>query len=176
MNKRFIYGLHCPFTDDIHYIGKTTQGMIRPMQHLSNSHSEKVNQWVTELKIIGHSPIVKILENVALSDDLDTRERFWIQYYLNKNAFLLNSSLITPILISKNFDELVGNGNWEKRVAKFIKEKRKISQLTQPEFAQKCGISLKVLRKIEQGKTNYMIDGLLQILNMFGCSIDICKL
>lgn len=176
MNKRFIYALQCPFTNDIHYIGKTTQGMLRPLQHLSNSHSEKVKDWVDELKSIGHSPLVKIIESVSSTDDLDLRERYWIQYYLNKNAFLLNSSLITPLLISKKFDDIVGKGSWEKRVAKFIKEKRKAIGITQPEFAEKCGISLKVLRKIEQGKTNYMLDGLIQILKMFGCSIDVCKI
>lgn len=175
-NKRFIYALHCPFTNDIHYIGKTTQGMLRPLQHLSESHSTKVKEWVNDLNDIGHAPVIKILENVALEDDLDSRERYWIQYYINKNAFLLNINLISPLLIKHNLDELLGKGEWSKRVAKFIKENRKRINLTQIEFAKKCGLALTTIRKIEQGKTNYNISGLLQILRMFGCSIDVCKL
>jgi len=43
------------------------------------------------------------------------------------------------------------------------------------EFAYKSGIALTVLRKIEQNKTNYNIQGLIQVLKMFGCVIDISK-
>ena len=176
MNKRFIYGLCCPFTNDIHYIGKTTQGMTRPLQHISESHSIKVKEWVNDLKDIGHSPVIKIIETVSLQDDLDFRERYWIQYYVNKNTFLLNINLISPILIRHNLDELLGKGDVMGRLSKFIKEKRKQHNWTQEEFAAKAGIALTVLRKVEQNKTNCKLSGLLQILKMFGCSIEVCKL
>ena len=84
-SQRLIYSLSCPFTNQVHYIGKSTQGMIRPLQHLTNSHSEKVQEWVNDLKGIGHAPVVNVLEYVPLEEDLDGRERWWIQRELDKN-------------------------------------------------------------------------------------------
>ncbi len=34
------------FTDNLHYVGKSTVGMSRPMQHMALYHSEKINVWV----------------------------------------------------------------------------------------------------------------------------------
>ena len=34
MNKRLVHALKCPFTNEVHYIEKTTNGMIRPSSHL----------------------------------------------------------------------------------------------------------------------------------------------
>jgi DNA-binding XRE family transcriptional regulator len=176
--QRLIYSLCCPFTNEVHYIGKTTEGMIRPLNHLSNSHSEKVKEWVNNLKDLGHAPVIKILEYVSVEEDLDGRERYWIQRELNKHSLLLNSCLITPILITHNLDELLGNGEGMDmmKIGKFVKEKRKSVKLTQEIFATKTGVALTVLRKIEQGKSNINLDGLLQILKMFGCTIDIIKI
>lgn len=176
--KRLIYSLCCPFTNDIHYIGKSTQGMIRPLAHLSNSHSSKVNEWVNNLKEIGHSPLVNILEYVSVHDDIDTRERYWIQYEINKNSLLLNSCLITPLLIESKLDVLLGNGQGLEGfiIGKFVKEKRKILKLTQEEFAGKAGVALTVVRKLEQGKINLNVQQVLIILRMFGCTLGVTKI
>lgn len=177
-SERLIYGLFCPFTDKIHYIGKTTVGMRRPLQHATNSHSKKVREWVDGLKEIGHSPAVKILEQVSINDDLDVRERYWIQYRLDKGDLLLNDCLVTPLLISNDLDVILGDGEGMemKVIAKFVKERRKSVGITQEEFAYKTGIALTVLRKIEQGKSNIQLDGLLQVLKMFGCTLDVTKI
>lgn len=45
-----------------------------------------------------------------------------------------------------------------KDLASFVKERRKNVNLTQQEFAEKTGVALTVLRKIEQGKTNLNLD------------------
>ena len=176
--RRLIYSLCCPFTNEIHYIGKTTHGMLRPLSHLSNSHSEKVKEWVNNLKEIGHAPIIKILECVSLNEDIDIRERYFIQREINKDSLLLNSCLITPLLIESKLDELLGNGeNMESfKIGTFVKERRKRLKLTQEEFAGKVGVALTVIRKLEQGKTNLNIDSLLRVLKMFGCTIDISKI
>jgi len=55
-----------------------------------------------------------------------------------------------------------------KRINTFVKEKRKEANLTQEEFAQKAGVALTVIRKIEQGKTNLNMDKVNQVLMMFG--------
>ena len=176
--KRLIYSLNCPFTNETHYIGKSTEGMIRPLKHLCESHSEKIKIWVNDLKELGHSPKIEILETVSLSDDLDQRERYWIQYKINKGCLLLNSNLISPLTINPNLDKILTNGE-EKvilKIGKFIKEARKKVGLTQDEFAIKSGVSLKTLRKIEQGYDNFNISSLLQILKMFGCTLEVNKI
>jgi DNA-binding XRE family transcriptional regulator len=176
--ERLIYALCCPFTDNIHYIGKTTVGMSRPLQHATKSHSVKVIEWVESIREIGHKPEVRILETVTLEDDLDARERYWIQLRLNKGDLLLNDILITPLLISNDLDIRLGDGEGYdmKRISKFIKERRKLVGLNQEDFAYKCGIGLKTLRKIEQANTNIQLDGLLIVLKMFGCTLDVIKL
>ncbi|MCK5371433.1 MAG: helix-turn-helix transcriptional regulator [Cyclobacteriaceae bacterium] len=55
-----------------------------------------------------------------------------------------------------------------KRLADFVKERRKEVNLTQQEFAERSGVALTVIRKIEQGKTNMNLDKVNLILSMFG--------
>ena len=53
-------------------------------------------------------------------------------------------------------------------LAEFIKERRKLAGLTQHEFAERAGVALTVVRKIEQGYTNMNLDKVNQVLKMFG--------
>lgn len=55
-----------------------------------------------------------------------------------------------------------------KRLAEFLKERRKEVNLTQEEFADRAGVALTVVRKIEQGKTNLNMKKVNQVLSMFG--------
>ncbi len=50
----------------------------------------------------------------------------------------------------------------------FVKTKRKQLDLTQEEFAEKAGVALTVIRKIEQGKENLSMSKVNQVLHMFG--------
>ena len=53
-------------------------------------------------------------------------------------------------------------------IAKFVKEKRQETRLTQQEFAARAGVALTVVRKIEQGKGNLNLEKVNQVLKMFG--------
>lgn len=55
-----------------------------------------------------------------------------------------------------------------KPLAVFVKERRKEVHLTQEEFAEKTGVALTVIRKIEQGKTNLNMENVNMVLRMFG--------
>lgn len=55
-----------------------------------------------------------------------------------------------------------------KRLSEFVKERRKEVNLTQEEFAERAGVALTVLRKIEQGKSNMNLDKVNLVLQMFG--------
>ena len=45
-------------------------------------------------------------------------------------------------------------------LANFVKTKRKEVNLTQEEFAERAGVALTVIRKIEQGKENLNMDSI----------------
>jgi y4mF family transcriptional regulator len=53
-------------------------------------------------------------------------------------------------------------------LAEFVKTKRKQLGLTQEEFADKAGVALTVIRKIEQGKQNLSLSKVNQVLILFG--------
>ena len=53
-------------------------------------------------------------------------------------------------------------------LADFVKERRKAVNLTQEEYAEKTGVALTVIRKIEQGKTNLNLVKVNLVLLMFG--------
>jgi y4mF family transcriptional regulator len=53
-------------------------------------------------------------------------------------------------------------------LAEFVKQRRKEVNLTQEEFAERSGVALTVIRKIEQGNTNLNLNKVNQVLLMFG--------
>lgn len=53
-------------------------------------------------------------------------------------------------------------------LAQLVKTKRKAVGLTQEEFAERTGVALTVVRKIEQGKTNLNMEKVNLVLRMFG--------
>lgn len=54
------------------------------------------------------------------------------------------------------------------RLNAFVKEKRKNAKLTQAEFAERAGVALTVIRKIEQGDLRLNLEKVNQVLRMFG--------
>jgi len=63
-----------------------------------------------------------------------------------------------------------------KELSDFVKERRKSVNLTQVEFAERAGVALTVIRKIEQGKTNLNMDRVNQVLKMFGHQLAVVDL
>jgi y4mF family transcriptional regulator len=53
-------------------------------------------------------------------------------------------------------------------LSEFVKIRRKQLGLTQEEFAEKAGVALTVIRKIEQGKNNLSLSKVNQVLILFG--------
>lgn len=53
----------------------------------------------------------------------------------------------------------------------FIKERRKLSKLTQPELAEKAGVGLRFIRELEHGKQSLRIDKVNQVLRLFGYEV-----
>ena len=61
--------------------------------------------------------------------------------------------------------------NYVCQCCQFIKTKRKEANLTQQEFAERAGVALTVVRKIEQGKENLSLSKVNQVLLMFGSKL-----
>ena len=56
-------------------------------------------------------------------------------------------------------------------LSNFVKQKRKEANLTQEEFADRSGVALTVVRKIEQVKDNLRLAKVNQVLLMFGSTL-----
>lgn len=50
----------------------------------------------------------------------------------------------------------------------FVKKRRGLAKLTQPELAAKAGVGLRFLRELEQGKESLRLDKVNQVLQLFG--------
>lgn len=57
------------------------------------------------------------------------------------------------------------------KLSAFIKEKRRLAHLTQPELAGKARVGLRFIRELEQGKTTLRLDKVNQVLQLFGYQV-----
>ena len=53
-------------------------------------------------------------------------------------------------------------------LALFVKQRRKLLHLSQPELAAKAGVGLRFVRELEQGKPTLRLDKVNQVLRLFG--------
>jgi y4mF family transcriptional regulator len=54
------------------------------------------------------------------------------------------------------------------RLNDFVKEKRRLVGLAQPDLAVKAGVGLRFVREMEQGKETLRMDKVNQVLKLFG--------
>ncbi len=57
------------------------------------------------------------------------------------------------------------------KLSEFVKANRKKMKMTQTELALKCGVGLRFMRELEQGKKTLRLDKVNQVLNLFGYEI-----
>jgi y4mF family transcriptional regulator len=58
-------------------------------------------------------------------------------------------------------------------LARFIKEKRRLLKLTQPELAERAGVGLRFVRELEQGKQTVQLDKVNLVLALFGSELGV---
>jgi y4mF family transcriptional regulator len=61
-------------------------------------------------------------------------------------------------------------------IAKTVKTYRKLKRLSQVEFAIKCGVGLRFIRELEQGKKTLRLDKVNQVLNYMGYEAGAIKI
>ena len=59
------------------------------------------------------------------------------------------------------------------QLSEFVKQKRKLARLTQPELSLKAGVGLRFIREIEQGKSSFRLDKVNQVLSLFGSEMGV---
>jgi len=60
-------------------------------------------------------------------------------------------------------------------IGKKIKQLRKSAKLTQVELAERVGVGLRFIRELERGKPTVRMDKVNQVLEFFGCHIEIVR-
>lgn len=90
-----IYGLRDPFTDEMRYVGKSSNGLYRPKEHTKPCNLEgftyKIN-WIRSLVKRNTKPIITVIEYITNPDELDSKEEMWINHFRQDGSFLTNST------------------------------------------------------------------------------------
>ncbi|MFI3265215.1 MAG: type II toxin-antitoxin system Y4mF family antitoxin [Rikenellaceae bacterium] len=62
------------------------------------------------------------------------------------------------------------------KLSEYVKEQRKLHNLTQVELSDKSGVGLRFVRDLEQGKQTLRLDKVNALLAMFGSEIGVVAL
>lgn len=176
-----IYGLRCPKTDDYRYIGKSSSGLQRAQAHLTYSHNESVNHWVAELREQGFCPLIDVLEECT-EEDLQIKEKFWIQFYTVKGCKLMNLIFYKGAAIEKlerevneaqkELEQVLNNvietTNEISTLGGFIRHARKRRGLTQEALSEIADVCLRTLKAYELGKSNPTYNTISKLLDVLG--------
>jgi hypothetical protein len=84
--KALVYALIDPNTNEVRYVGKSTNPQKRFTRHLreskNNTKSHK-KAWINSLLKQNQRPILKILEEVPIDTSWEVREKHWINQFQN---------------------------------------------------------------------------------------------
>ena len=151
--KNLVYGLVDPRNDLVYYVGKTSVGKKRPLEHLLRSHSEEVNNWVKRLQENWIVVKVIVLEEVEELDTLPTVEESWIRKWSFLNPELFNKQLMQCIdydVYSEEDEEEYNNlRGLICKIGTILKRRRIAVGVTQETLAEKCNISRYTISKVE---------------------------
>jgi len=154
--ENIIYGLRDPRNDVYQYIGKSTVGSIRALSHLTQSHSDRVNEWVKTLNENWLYPIVDLIEEVDNIDDLPEREKYWINHYHDINPSLLNVQSIDKSLNKVRSDEDEEEFNemvrLTSKIPTILRKERLYRNITQDQMAKELGVSRSTISCAENGE------------------------
>lgn len=78
----YIYALLDPRTEEVRYVGKTTNPRRRFFEHLRKPANEHLARWLNALNQLGLVPNLEILDEVG-DETWAERERFWISRFVN---------------------------------------------------------------------------------------------
>jgi len=129
--KKFqLYGLYCPFSDDLKYVGITKNGLLRRLNsHLRKPTNYLTKNWFNELKLKGVKPIIKLIKECKDYKSLLKCEIDEIKRCRDENIKILNLSDggdINPMYGKTHSEESRKKISGRKKGIKMSEEQRKI--------------------------------------------------
>lgn len=92
----YIYGLLCPLSGDIRYIGKSINPKSRLRAHvnaaLNKAYDHHTSRWIRHLAKLNHHPELVILDVVADGEDWRNVEREWIASAITSGWRITNTT------------------------------------------------------------------------------------
>jgi hypothetical protein len=87
-----IYVLRCPDTGEVRYVGKTVCDLEKRFSgHLNDNRKTHRKSWIDGLRAKGKIPTIEPIEEFVDGErDWQDRERYWILFFRQKGARLLN--------------------------------------------------------------------------------------
>lgn len=95
MHKYLIYCLVDPYSGEIRYVGKSSNGLSRPKSHFyKSSENNHKSNWIRKVKAKGSTPIIRILHSWPKTSDeiLSSCEIYWISKLKRVGCRLTNST------------------------------------------------------------------------------------
>jgi DNA-binding XRE family transcriptional regulator len=166
-----VYGLRDGRNDAYFYIGKTTVGIKRPLNHLKKSHNPLVEELIKEIESSKNQVYIDVIEDNIDLVELSNRESFWIDYY-SQIFNLLNMNCVHKEINDKylkiqniNIDETLSFLNLLNDAQNIVSNKRKHLRVTQEYLAKESGLNRSTICQIEKGH-NISITSLIKVLNV----------
>ncbi len=89
--KPIIYGLACPKSKQLKYVGTTIQTLtVQLSRHLRDDSGHPLVAWLRNLHKWGLAPEIFEIESVAPGDNWHEVEQLWTAYFRGIGADLLN--------------------------------------------------------------------------------------
>ncbi len=92
----YIYGLICPISGAVRYIGKSTNPDKRLRAHigaaLRHEYKHHTARWIRKLVAEGGAPVLRILQEVKSGEDWREIERAWIKRAIDESWPITNST------------------------------------------------------------------------------------
>src|SRR6266851_8039644 len=108
MQEYSIYGLVDPRDSSTRYIGVSKQPNARMRAHTRHRGGDK-GKWLKELKELGLTPQVEVLETITNSRDAEAiateREQHWISKFVGEGIALLNVAGVTKPYVAPRLNK-----------------------------------------------------------------------
>lgn len=133
MKKGIIYGLICPISDEIRYIGQTIVPLNRRLtQHKCDKrHNPHKINWINKLNKLGLLEKLKIeLLEECDNELLNEREKYWIEKYKDNKLVNLTNGGDTNYIVNEDATERAR----QKMIGRFIG--RKLSNETKEKISK----------------------------------------